>query len=51
MADLVISLDAIDDVLSEGTESFTVSLATPASTTGADIALGQCLGHDDDQRQ
>ncbi len=40
MADLVISLDATDDVLSEGTESYTVSLATPASTTGVDIALG-----------
>ena len=40
MADLVINLDAIDDVLTEGPESYTVDLATPASTTGADIVLG-----------
>ena len=51
MADLVINLDAIDDALSEGPESFTVDLDTPASTTGADIGLGNASRHDVDQRQ
>ena len=40
LPDLVISLAAIDDVLSEGPESYTVDLATPGSTTGAAISLG-----------
>ena len=40
MADLVLDLAASDDLLTEGPESFTVNLATPASTTGADIGLG-----------
>ena len=38
MADLVIDLATTDDLLSESTESFEVSLAGPGSTTGSSIA-------------
>jgi len=38
--DLNILLGAIDDVTVEGDEDFTISLANPASTTGASVNLG-----------
>ncbi len=40
MADLVINLVAIDDALTEGVEAYTVTISSPASTTGSDIVLG-----------
>ena len=40
MADLVIELDAIDDLLIEGDEDYSVSISNPASTTGGDVATG-----------
>ena len=40
MIDLVIDFDTADDLLTEGAESFTINLTSPASTTGADIAIG-----------
>ncbi|MGB7325827.1 MAG: Calx-beta domain-containing protein [Rubripirellula sp.] len=40
MADIVVDLTAIDDTLVEGPENYVVSLANPASSTGADIQLG-----------
>ena len=40
MEDLCIELTATDDVLVEGPENFTVSIANPGSTTGGDIAVG-----------
>ena len=40
MADLVVSLTANDDILVEGDESFTVSIADPDSTTGSAITTG-----------
>ena len=40
MDDLCIELTAIDDVLIEGNENYTVSIANPGSTTGSDIAVG-----------
>ena len=39
-AALVISLGATDDSIVEASEDFQVSLANPASTTGASIGLG-----------
>ena len=53
MADLQIELDIINDTLTEGTESYALELANPASTTGADIALGSGVAstviNDDEQ--
>ncbi|WP_075082765.1 Calx-beta domain-containing protein [Mariniblastus fucicola] len=40
MVDLVVEVGAIDDVLIEGDEDFTVSIFNPTSTTGSDIAVG-----------
>src|SRR5262249_52477363 len=40
MGNLVINLTAVDDTLVEGPETFSVSLASPSSTTGSAIALG-----------
>ena len=40
MADLIIGLEAIDDVLVEGTEGYVVSISNPASTTGSDVVAG-----------
>ena len=37
MADLIIDLMSIDDVLVEGDEDYTVSITGPGSTTGSDI--------------
>jgi len=43
MEDLIIDLDAIDDVLVEGLEGYVVSISNPASTTGSDVAAGMTL--------
>ena len=51
MADLVISLVINDDSLTEGPETFTVELDTPASSTGSDIGLGNASVDDLDRRQ
>ena len=40
MANLVISLDTVDDRLVEGTEDFKVVLSDPGTTTVSDITLG-----------
>ncbi len=40
MADLVVSLAAVDDIFVEGPEDYTITLANPASTTGGTILLG-----------
>ena len=40
MSDLVIDMLVVDDPLSEGTESFRIDLAGPASSTGSGIGLG-----------
>ena len=40
MDDLNIELGAVDDVLVEGDEDYTVSIATPGSTTGSDVVIG-----------
>jgi flavin-binding protein dodecin len=40
MADLVIDLEAIDDVLTESTEMFRVSISNPGSPTGSGVILG-----------
>ena len=37
MADIVIDLTAIDDVLIEGDEDYTIAISNPGSTTGGDI--------------
>ena len=39
MGNLVIDLTAVNDTLVEGSESYTVALASPTSTTGSSIAL------------
>ena len=38
--DLVVSLGASDDLTVEASEDYTISLSTPASTTGASVGLG-----------
>ena len=38
MRDLVITLGAVDDGLVEGPEQYTISLSSPGSTTGANVA-------------
>ena len=40
MADLLVSLPAVDDLLTEGPEDYTISISNPASTTGSDIGTG-----------
>ena len=40
MADLLIDLQAVDDVLVESSEDFIVSISNPSSGSGSDIALG-----------
>ena len=40
MADLVIDLTAIDDLLIEATEDYTVLIFNPGSTTGSDVIAG-----------
>ena len=40
MDDLCIELTAIDDMLVEGPETYTVSIGNPGTTTGSDVATG-----------
>ena len=40
MGDLCVELTTVDDVLVEGSENFTVSIANPGTTTGSDVATG-----------
>ena len=37
MTDLIINLGAVDDILAEGPEQYTIAIASPGSTTGSDV--------------